>query len=100
MKFLDMSSYRPFRRMGQRCQTRSIREKTVRWVKPEPWEDNEGRFVGRPLARTDIEAAADLWRHAYPELYGSSHDFLLSARTPVYANVSTCSQYCLQVTVL
>jgi hypothetical protein len=77
MKFLDMSFYRPFRHMGQSCQTRSIREKTVRWVKPEPWKDKEGRFVGRPLAWADIEAAADLWRHAYPELYGSSHDFML-----------------------
>jgi hypothetical protein len=77
MRFLDMSPYAPFRHMGQSCQTRSIREKTVRWVKPKLWEDKEGRFVGRPLARADIEAAADLWRHAYPELYGSSHDFML-----------------------
>lgn len=77
MRFLDMSFYRPFRHMGQSCETRSIREKTVRWVKPELWEDKEGRFVGRPLAWADIKAAAGLWRHAYPELYGSSHDFML-----------------------
>jgi hypothetical protein len=63
--------------MGQTCQTRPIREKVVSWVKPEPWEIREGRFIGRLLARGDIEAAAELWRHAYPELYGSSHDFML-----------------------
>jgi hypothetical protein len=77
MRYLDMSPYRPFRPMGQSCQTRPIREKTVRWVRPEPKETRDGRFVGRPLTRADMEAAAELWRHAYPELYGSSHDFML-----------------------
>ncbi len=77
MRFLDMSSYRPFRAMGQSCRTRPIREKTVRWIKPEPRESRDGRFVGRPLARADLETAAELWRQAYPELYGSSHDFML-----------------------
>jgi hypothetical protein len=77
MRHLDMSPYRPFRPMGRSCQTRPIREKTVRWVRPEPQESRDGRFVGRPLGRADIDAAADLWRRAYPELYGSSHDFML-----------------------
>jgi hypothetical protein len=44
---------------------------------PEPRETRDKRFVGRPLAQADIEAAAELWRHAYPEIYGSSHDFML-----------------------
>jgi ribosomal protein S18 acetylase RimI-like enzyme len=77
MRYLDMSAYRPFRHMGQSCRTRLIGEKTVRWVKPEPWQDKSGRFEVRPLAEADIEAAAELWRFAYPELYGSSHDFML-----------------------
>ena len=77
MRFLDMTPYTPFRPMGQSCQTRPIREKTVRWVKPEPRETRDRRFVGRLLAQEDIEAAAELWRQAYPELYGSSHEFML-----------------------
>jgi hypothetical protein len=77
MRVLDMSPYRPFRAMGQSCRTRPIRAKVVRWVKPEPRESRDGRFVGRPLARGDKEAAAELWRQAYPEIYGSSHDFML-----------------------
>ena len=77
MRVLDMSPYRPYRPMGRSCRTRPIREKVVRWVKPEPREHLGGRFVGRPLARADIPAAAELWRHAYPELYGSAHDFML-----------------------
>jgi ribosomal protein S18 acetylase RimI-like enzyme len=77
MRFLDMSPYRPFRQMGRSCRTRPLRDKVVRWVKPEPREHLEGRFVGRPLARADLTAAAALWRQAYPELYGSGHDFML-----------------------
>ena len=77
MRFLDMTPYTPFSIMGRSCQTRPIREKTVRWVKPEPRETQDRRFVGRPLAQADLEAAAELWRHGYPELYGSSHDFML-----------------------
>lgn len=77
MRHLDMSPYRPFRPMGHSCQTRPIQEKTVRWVRPQPQETPDGRFVARPLARADIDAAAHLWRHAYPELYGSAHDFML-----------------------
>ncbi|MFZ2089715.1 MAG: hypothetical protein WAU47_14180 [Desulfobaccales bacterium] len=77
MRYLDMSPYRPYRDMGRSCQTRPIRGKVVRWAKPESRETRDGRFVGRPLGRPDIEAAAELWRHAYPEIYGSSHDFML-----------------------
>lgn len=77
MRFLDMSPYRPYRDMGQTCRTRPIRDKVVRWAWPEARESREGRFVGRPLARGDIEAAAELWRQAYPEVYGSTHHFLL-----------------------
>lgn len=79
MRFLDMSRYRPYRRMAQTCRTRPIREKQVRWPPPEPQTYLKGRFVGRVLSRRDIEEAAELWRWAYPEIYGSSHDFLLYA---------------------
>ncbi len=77
MRYLDMSPYRPFREMGRSCQTRPLRDKIVRWVMTEPRKTKDGRFVGRPLALADIESAAVLWRYAYPELYGSSHDFML-----------------------
>jgi hypothetical protein len=77
MRYLDMSPYHPYRDMGRSCHTRTIREKVVRWAKPETRETGDGRFVGRPLGRANIEAAVELWRHAYPELYGSSHDFML-----------------------
>jgi hypothetical protein len=77
MRFLDMSPYRPYRDMGQSCRTRPIRDKVVRWARPESRESREGSFVGRVLARADCAAAAELWRQAYPEVYGSSHNFML-----------------------
>ncbi len=77
MRPLDMTPYRPYRPMGISCLTRPIREKQVRWLKPEPEPVLGGRFRVRPLSRADFGAAAELWRQAYPEVYGSSHDFLL-----------------------
>ncbi len=77
MQPLDMTPYRPYRPMGISCLTRPIREKQVRWLKPEPEPVLGGRFRVRPLSRADFGAAAELWRQAYPEVYGSSHDFLL-----------------------
>ena len=77
MRQIDMSAYRPYRPMGLSCRTRPIRDKRVAWIRPEPATHLKGRFVGRPLSAGDLEAAADLWRWSYPEIYGSSHDFLL-----------------------
>jgi ribosomal protein S18 acetylase RimI-like enzyme len=77
MRLLNMSPYRPYRPMWQSCLTRPIRDKQVVWVKPEAKPNGDGRFVGRPLRRADLQAAAALWRRAYPEIYGSAHDFIL-----------------------
>lgn len=77
MRFLNMSPYQPYRAMAQSCRTRPIRDKQVVWVKPEVQPHQDGRFVGRPLSRADLKAAAELWRRAYPEVYGSAHDFIL-----------------------
>lgn len=77
MARLDMTPYRPYRPMGRSCQTRPIRDKQVVWVRPEPRATADGRFVARPLHLADLPAAAELWRHAYPEVYGTDHEFIL-----------------------
>jgi hypothetical protein len=77
MRTLDMKPYAPYRRMALTCQTRPIQEKQVLWVMPQPKFHKNGCFLGRVLSRRDIEAAAELWRWAYPEVYGSAHDFIL-----------------------
>ncbi len=77
MRQIDMTAHRPYRPMGLGCRTRPIRDKRVVWVKPDPAIHGQGRFAGRPLRAGELEAAAELWRWSYPEIYGSSHDFLL-----------------------
>ena len=77
MRALDMTPYRPYRPMGRSCLSRPIRDKQVIWVKPEPRTSTDGRFVARPLQSDEITAAAALWRQAYPEVYGSEHEFIL-----------------------
>lgn len=77
MRMLDLSRYQPYRPMGRSCKRRPIGEKKVRWIYPAPLWSPEGRFLIRPLREAEIEAAAELWREAYPEVYGSIHDFIL-----------------------
>ncbi len=77
MRWLDMTRYRPYHPMGRSCLTRPIRDKQVVWVRPEPRLSKDGRFVARPLHLAEIEAAAELWRQAYPEVYGTDHEFIL-----------------------
>jgi hypothetical protein len=77
MRSLDMSPYRPYHPMGRSCLTRPIRDKQVVWIRPEPRTSADGRFVARPLHLADVAAAAELWRQAYPEVYGTDHEFIL-----------------------
>lgn len=77
MRYLDMSRYQLFRPMGRSCRRRPIGDKKVRWILPEPLRSRDGRFLVRPLRAAEVEAAAELWRQAYPEVYGSIHDFIL-----------------------
>ncbi len=77
MRPLDMGPYRPYRPPGSACRTRPLRDKVVRWGRPESLLHPGGRFRGRLLRQDDFAAAADLWRASYPEVYGSEHDYLL-----------------------
>lgn len=67
----------PFRNMGKTCRSRTVEPKVVKWADITTPPYHGGRFVARQLRRTDIEKAAELWRAAYPETYGSSHEFIL-----------------------
>ncbi|MBW1982833.1 MAG: hypothetical protein JRJ12_16645 [Deltaproteobacteria bacterium] len=74
---IHMESYQPYRQMATTCKTRPVREGRITWTKIESepfWND---RFQVKTLRRDLVEAAAELWRLAYPELYGSPHQFML-----------------------
>ncbi len=68
---------RPYREMATTCKTRPTKEKKVVWKRfeSEPFED--GRFQVKVLSKKLIDSAASLFRKAYPEIYGSPHEFVL-----------------------
>ena len=74
---IDMAGYRPYRDMAKTCKTRPIRERRIAWTKIESTPFRDGLYQVKPLRKSLIESAAELWRSAYPELYGSPHEFLL-----------------------
>ena len=67
----------PYKEMATTCKTRPIREKRVVWKRFESETFGQGRYQARVLSRNLIDSAAALFRHAYPEIYGSPHDFVL-----------------------
>jgi len=73
---ITMEGYRPYRKMAGTCRTRPRRERRItwNWTESEPLMD--GRYQVKPLRQGLVESAAELWRSAYPELYGSPHEFL------------------------
>lgn len=77
MKHAIMARSQPYRKMASTCRTRPVGEKHITWskVQSEPFLD--GQFQVRTLRRDLIFEAAKLWRLAYPEIYGSPHEFLL-----------------------
>ena len=74
---MDLRESRPYEKMGHSCRTREPVEKRITWSIPAvgPFGDNLHK-VG-VLRKDLVESAAELWRRAYPEVYGSPHEFLL-----------------------
>lgn len=74
---IDLHGATPYRKMARTCRTRPVADKQIRWPRFDTEPIVDGRFQVRPLRRSLITSAADLFRLAYPELYGSPHEFLL-----------------------
>ncbi|MCK8602980.1 hypothetical protein [Desulfoferrobacter suflitae] len=74
---INMQGSKPYKKMRRTCRTRAVSEKRVVWPRFVSQPFAEGRFQVRPLRRQLIDSAAALWRIAYPEIYGSPHEFLL-----------------------
>ena len=74
---ITLEKSRPYRKMATTCKTRSVKEKHIVWPKMEPVICKGGMYRVTLLRRGLIDGAAKLWTLAYPELYGSPHEFLL-----------------------
>ena len=77
MKKLDMSSYRPYKNMGNYCELREIADKKVIWPRIDQWDPDNPDLRLRAITHDDIEAVTELWRASYPEVYGSIHEWVL-----------------------
>lgn len=77
MSSIDLRGTAPYRKMATTCRTRPVSQKRVVWTRFESQPIVDGRFQVRPLRRGLIDSAAALFRRAYPEIYGSPHEFLL-----------------------
>lgn len=72
-----MEQCTPFAEMGTTCQTREIVEKKVKWPDIGTRQYCGGRYRARAISIYDFEKTAELWRIAYPEIYGSSYEWML-----------------------
>lgn len=74
---LDLSGYRPFREMGRSCELRDIQEFRIHW--PELITEESLRrddMLMRYIRGTDVEDVVKFWKKVYPEVYGSTHQFV------------------------
>ncbi len=72
-----MEERQPYRKMASTCSTRPVREKRITWNKIDSEPFFNDRFQVKTLKRSLVDSAAELWCSAYPELYGSPHEFIL-----------------------
>lgn len=102
---ISMKACTPYRRMATTCRTRPPKEKRIKWTRIETEPSHNGAYQVRPLRRGLLAAAAQFWRKAYPELYGSPHDFLfdpdqterLVALEEAWEEDSVSKTYCMTV---
>jgi len=67
----------PYREMAVTCKTRPVGEKMIVWNRFESEPFEEGRFQAKVISLRHIDSAASVFRKAYPEVYGSPHEFVL-----------------------
>jgi len=77
MKQLDMKPYQPYKKMGQSCSLREIKDKKIIWPMIDYNAPDNPDFKFRVITRKDTDAVAELWRASYPEVYGSVHEWIL-----------------------
>ncbi|MCP4665371.1 MAG: hypothetical protein GY849_03305 [Deltaproteobacteria bacterium] len=78
---LDLSEYQPYKTMGRSCRLKDIAEFHVHW--PELVTSGNltnSELMMRYLRGDDIDRVVELWKNVYPEVYGSTHQFVFDPR--------------------
>ncbi len=83
---LNLSEYQPYKTMGQSCQLKDITEFHVSWPKLETSGNlKDSDLIMRYMRGNEIEHVVELWKNVYPEVYGSTHQFVFDPQW--YGNV-------------
>ncbi len=76
LKF-DLSAYRPYKQMGDSCELKDIAEFQLSWPKLIMDDKlNADEYNLRYMSANDIDEVIGLWKNVYPEVYGSTHQFV------------------------
>ncbi|MBT7094460.1 MAG: hypothetical protein HN936_14530 [Bacteroidetes bacterium] len=77
---LNLSGYQPYKKMGQSCQLKDIREFHINWPELVTADILANKdFIMRYMRRDDVGRVIELWKNVYPEAYGSSHQFIFES---------------------
>ena len=74
---LNLSEYQPYKTMGQSCQLKDIAEFRIHWPKLTTASNlTNNDLIMRYMCGNDIDEVVELWKNVYPEVYGSTHQFV------------------------
>lgn len=77
----SLSGYQPYKTMGESCQLKEIMTFHIKWPKLSTDTNLKKRKLAmRYMRRSDIDRVIDLWKNVYPEVYGSTHQFVFESQ--------------------
>ena len=77
---VDLSGHKPYKLMGQSCRLKDISEFRVNWPKLVTADElAHANLLMRYMRRSDIDEVVELWKNMYPEVYGSTHQFVFDS---------------------
>ncbi len=77
---LNTSGFSPYKNMGQSCDLKDITEFQVNWPKLETTRHlTDNKLDLRYMRQSDVADVIELWKDVYPEVYGSTHQFVFDS---------------------
>jgi RimJ/RimL family protein N-acetyltransferase len=74
---LNFSEYRPYKEMGKSCQLKDMADFQIHWPELTAASRLTNRdLILRYMSGKDIDQVVALWKHVYPEAFGSAHQFI------------------------
>ena len=78
---INISEYQPYKKMGQSCQLKDVAEFQVNWPILSIAKNLKNSDLSmRYMRGNDINEVVELWKDVYPEVYGSTHQFIFDSQ--------------------